>query len=195
MFFSDALGILASSWNIFYTLYTELPEISFPHKKKCRLGCKCHMCGNSFEIKCYITKHLQTKHLILFGSKFKISTCQTYFIKYKTSRNWNWKQWPIPPKKYEAWQPLNKTKKELPLNLEQQHLTVTSAKIYAPLLLECRSTCLRITAETTVIQRLQAGLKIIITKSTCANSVKYNLSQCRNTYPQKNVICRVQQQK
>ena len=106
LFFADVSVILDFSWNIFYILDTELPEISFPHYKKCRLSCKCHMCGNSFKINCYITKHLQTKHLILFGSKFKISTCQTSFTKYKTSRNYKWKQWPIPPKKYETWQPL-----------------------------------------------------------------------------------------
>ena len=36
-------------------------------------SCKCHVCGNSFKMKCYITKHLQKKHLICFGSKFNIS--------------------------------------------------------------------------------------------------------------------------
>ena len=34
-----------------------------------------------------------------------------------------------------------------------------SAKIYAPLLPECRSTCLRTAAVSTVIKLLQAGLK------------------------------------
>ena len=31
--FGDALVILVSSWNIFYTLDSALPEKSFPHKK------------------------------------------------------------------------------------------------------------------------------------------------------------------
>ena len=60
--------------------------------KSCRLGCTCHVCGNSFKTKCYIRKHLHKKHLIFFGSKFKISTFQTYFTKSKTSRNEKWKQ-------------------------------------------------------------------------------------------------------
>ena len=64
-------------------------------------------------------------------------------------------------------------KKVLPLNLEHQNLTVRSANIYVSLLAECRSTC-RISAVITVIKLLQAGLKIIITKSTGANKVKYH---------------------
>ena len=82
-FFAGALVIVASSWNIFYTLDTALPEISFPHKKKCRLSCKWHVCGNSFKMKCYIRKHLQ-KTLVFLGS--------TFFTNCKTPRYYKWKQ-------------------------------------------------------------------------------------------------------
>ena len=66
----------------------------------------------------------------------------------------------------------NIKKKVLPLNLRQLNLTVRSAKIYAPLLPECRNTC-RSSAEITVIKLWQAGLKIIITKGTCKISFSH----------------------
>ena len=43
--------------------------------------------------------------------------------------------------------------------LMQQNLTLRSAKIYVYLLPECRSTCLKTAAVSTVIKLLQAGLK------------------------------------
>ena len=48
---------------------------------------------------------------------------------------------------------------KIPLYLEQKDLTARSAKIYAPLLPQFRSTCLRTAVVSTVIQILQAGLK------------------------------------
>ena len=58
------------------------------------------------------------------------------------------------------------------LNPEPQNFTVRSAKIYAPLLPECRSKCLRITAVSTVIKLLKAGLKRKVTRSICVRYVK-----------------------
>ena len=49
--------------------------------------------------------------------------------------------------------------KKIPLYSEQQTFNLRSAKIYAHLLPECRSTCLGITAVSTVLKLLQAGLK------------------------------------
>ena len=43
------------------------------------------------------------------------------------------------------------------LYLEEQNFTVRKAKIYAHLLSECRSTCLRAAAVSNVIKLLQAG--------------------------------------
>ena len=57
------------------------------------------VCGNSLEIKLYIGKHLQKKHLIFFGSKFKISTFQTSFKNAKPQEMTNESSISIPPKK------------------------------------------------------------------------------------------------
>ena len=51
--FAGAFVILASSRSICNSFDTALPEMSFPYTKKpYRLSCKCHVCGNSFKMKC-----------------------------------------------------------------------------------------------------------------------------------------------
>ena len=80
-----------SSFFLKYFLHSWHCIASISHENHL-LSCKCHMCGNSLEIKLYIRKHLQNKHLIFLGSKFKISTFQTSLRKFKTSRNDKWKQ-------------------------------------------------------------------------------------------------------
>ena len=50
--FAGAFVILASLKNICHTFDTALPEMSFPYEKLCRLSCNCHVCGNSFKMKC-----------------------------------------------------------------------------------------------------------------------------------------------
>ena len=71
--FTGALVILAYSWNISYTLDISMTLILFPHEKSCRIGCKCNVCGKSFEMKCYIRIHTQksTKYFLVPRSRFQ----------------------------------------------------------------------------------------------------------------------------
>ena len=83
-FFCTCFVIIVLSWNSFYTFDFAMSQLSFSHEKSLRLGSICHVCGNSFRMKCYIRKHSQKKHHIFFGSRLEISTFQTFFTKSKT---------------------------------------------------------------------------------------------------------------
>ena len=75
---------LVSSLNIFYTFYKAMPKLSFSHEKAYGLGCICHVCGNSFQMKVYIRKYVQKGRKFLFGTGLEISTFMTSLTESKT---------------------------------------------------------------------------------------------------------------
>ena len=78
--------IVVSSLNVFYTFDIAMPQLSFLHELSYILGCKCHVCGNSFWMKSYIRKH-EKKNTNFFW--FQVWDLNISNIFYK-SENFNW---------------------------------------------------------------------------------------------------------
>ena len=56
-FICTCFMIVVLSLNIFYTFDIAMPQLSFSHEKSYSQSCIFHVCGNRFQMKCYIRQH------------------------------------------------------------------------------------------------------------------------------------------